>query len=181
MLQRAGETRSTRRSSSECSSSGASSEQVPETLLGVIAARLDGLSPAEKTSLQHAAVVGKSFWLGAVEAMDGVSRRELEDRLHGLERKEFVRRERRSAVDADTQYSFLHVLVRDVAYGQIPRAARVDAHARAAAWIESLGRADDHAEMLAHHYLQALALAQGVRDRGRITGGVRAPRAARCR
>ncbi len=136
------------------------SEQIPETLVGVIAARLDGLSPAEKTSLQHAAVVGKSFWLGAVEAMDGVSRRELEDRLHGLERKEFVRRERRSAVDADTQYSFLHVLVRDVAYGQIPRAARVDAHARAAAWIESLGRADDHAEMLAHHYLQALALAK---------------------
>ena len=105
-------------------------------------------------------MVGKSFWLGAVEAMDGVSRRELEERLHGLERKEFVRRERRSAVDAETQYAFLHVLVRDVAYGQIPRAARVDAHARAAAWIESLGRADDHAEMLAHHYLQALALAK---------------------
>jgi class 3 adenylate cyclase/tetratricopeptide (TPR) repeat protein len=136
------------------------SEQVPETLLGVIAARLDGLSPAEKTSLQHAAVVGKTFWLSAVEAMDGVSRRELDERLHGLERKEFVRRERRSAVEADTQYSFLHVLVRDVAYGQIPRGARVDAHARAAAWIESLGRAGDHAEMLAHHYVQALELAK---------------------
>ena len=136
------------------------SEQVPETLLGAIAARLDGLSQAEKTSLQHAAVVGKTFWLGAVEAMDGVSRRELDERFHGLERKEFVRRERRSAVEADTQYSFLHVLVRDVAYGQIPRAARADAHTRAAAWIESLGRAGDQAEMLAYHYVQALELAQ---------------------
>jgi tetratricopeptide (TPR) repeat protein len=50
------------------------------------------------------------------------------------------------------------VLVRDVAYGQIPRAARAERHERAAAWIDALGRPDDHAEMLAHHYLEALAL-----------------------
>ena len=60
----------------------------------------------------------------------------------------------------ETQYAFMHVLVRDVAYGQIPRAARADKHARAAGWIESLGRPEDHAEMLAHHYLSALELAR---------------------
>jgi hypothetical protein len=45
-----------------------------------------------------------------------------------------------------------------VAYGQIPRTARVGKHAAAAGWIESLGRPEDHAEMLAHHYLSALKL-----------------------
>jgi hypothetical protein len=63
-----------------------------------------------------------------------------------------------SSVADQTQYAFGHVLVRDVAYGQIPRAARAGKHAAAAGWIESLGRADDHAEMIAHHYLTALDL-----------------------
>ena len=70
------------------------------------------------------------------------------------------RRERRSAVAGETQYAFLHLLLRDVAYSQIPRAERADKHARAAAWIESLSadRSEDRAEMLAHHYLEALDL-----------------------
>jgi class 3 adenylate cyclase len=139
-------------------------DELPETLQGLIAARLDGLAPQEKALLQQAAVVGKVFWLGAVEAMDGASRRELESRLHGLERKEFVRRERRSSVEGDTEYAFLHVLVRDVAYGQIPRAERAEKHERAARWIETLGRTEDAAEMLAHHYLQALDYARASRQ-----------------
>ena len=60
----------------------------------------------------------------------------------------------------EPEYAFLHVLVRDVAYGQIPRGDRAAKHRRAAEWIESLGRAEDHAEMLAHHYGQALELAR---------------------
>ncbi|MGB2952081.1 MAG: hypothetical protein WBB74_01670, partial [Gaiellaceae bacterium] len=60
----------------------------------------------------------------------------------------------------ETEYTFRHLLVRDVAYGQIPRAARVAKHRAAAAWIESLARPEDHAETLAHHYSQALALAR---------------------
>ena len=60
----------------------------------------------------------------------------------------------------ETEYAFAHVLVRDVAYGQIPRAARAGRHLHAAGWIESLGRPEDHAEMLAHHYLSALELAR---------------------
>ena len=54
------------------------------------------------------------------------------------------------------------MLLRDVAYGQIPRRARADKHRRAAEWIEGLGRPDDHAELLAHHYKEALALARAV-------------------
>jgi predicted ATPase/class 3 adenylate cyclase len=134
---------------------------VPESVHGIIAARLDLLAPPEKRLLQDAAVIGKVFWPGAVTALgSGVDGGELEECLHGLERKQFVRRGRASSVAGETQYAFVHALLRDVAYGQIPRAARVGKHAQAAGWIESLGRPEDHAEMLAHHYLSALDLAR---------------------
>ena len=134
--------------------------EVPETVQGIIAARLDALSEEEKRLLQDAAVVGKVFWLGAVEAVDGVTRWQAEELLHALERKEFVQRSRCSSVGSESEYAFRHVLIRDVAYGQIPRAARSQKHQHAAAWIESLGRPEEQAEMLAHHYVQALELAE---------------------
>ena len=133
---------------------------LPESVQGVIAARLDGLPRAEKELLQEASVHGKVFWLGGVAAAAGVDAAVGEQLLRALERKDFVRRERRSAVAGDVQYAFQHVLVRDVAYGQIPRRLRADKHRRAGDWIEGLGRPDDHAELLAHHYEQALELAR---------------------
>jgi class 3 adenylate cyclase/tetratricopeptide (TPR) repeat protein len=128
---------------------------LPETVQGLIAARIDALAPEEKTLLQNASVIGKVFWPGAVPGGDDRT-------LHALERKEFVRRDRRSSIAGETQYAFLHALVRDVAYGQIPRAERAEKHRRAAEWIASLAgdRAEDHAEMLAHHYHEALSLAE---------------------
>ncbi len=128
---------------------------LPETVQGLIAARIDGLPPDEKRLLQEAAVHGKVFWAGALAGDD------VEQSLHSLERKGMLRRERRSAVAGETQYAFRHVLVRDVAYGQIPRAARSEKHLRAADWIESLGRADDQAELVVHHLLTAEELAGG--------------------
>jgi class 3 adenylate cyclase len=140
--------------------------ELPESVQGVIAARLDALPRSEKQLLQEAAVHGKVFWLGAVAASSGLARDAGEHHLRALERKDFVRRDRHSAVAGDTQYSFHHVLVRDVAYGQIPRRLRSEKHYRAAEWIERLGRVDDQAELLAHHYKQALELARaaGVDD-----------------
>ena len=129
---------------------------LPETVQGIIAARLDTLSAEEKELLQDAAAVGRTFWLGAL----GGERWRLEERLHALERNEFVRRERRSAVAGETEYSFRHALVREVAYEQIPRAQRADKHRAAAEWIESLGRIEDHSELLAHHYAAALDYAR---------------------
>jgi class 3 adenylate cyclase/tetratricopeptide (TPR) repeat protein len=134
---------------------------LPETVQGMIAARLDSLSAEEKELVQSAAVIGKVFWTGAVAALGGAEKPYLlEERLHALERKEFLRRERRSAVAAETQYAFLHLLLRDVAYGQIPRAERAAKHVCAAEWMESLAadRSEDRAEMLAHHYIEALDL-----------------------
>jgi len=139
---------------------GRSTGDLPEGVQGLIAARLDALPTAEKELLQGAAVVGKVFWLGAASAIAEAPRWTAGERLHALERKEFVRRDRRSTVAGEEQYAFWHALVRDVAYGQIPRVRRIQHHRSAAGWIESLGRPDDHAEMLAHHYLSALELAQ---------------------
>ena len=143
---------------------------------GIIAARLDALSPAEKALLQDAAVVGKVFWLGALAAIGRPRAAELDEPLHALERKEFVRRERRSAVAGETQYAFRHVLVRDVAYGQIPRGRRAEKHRLAAEWIESLAsdRSEDRVEMLAHHYLEAISLAKAA---GVDASALRAPAA----
>jgi DNA-binding SARP family transcriptional activator/class 3 adenylate cyclase/tetratricopeptide (TPR) repeat protein len=131
---------------------------LPETVQGIIAARLDALPAEEKSLLQIAAVKGKVFGLDAVARAGGLERRTAEFHLHALERKDFVQRVRRSSVAEEAEYAFLHVLVRDVAYGQIPRGRRADQHRLAAEWIASLGRTEDHAEMLAHHYLSAIEL-----------------------
>jgi DNA-binding SARP family transcriptional activator/class 3 adenylate cyclase len=137
-------------------------ERLPETVHGIIAARLDGLAPQEKALLEDAAVVGNVFWSGAIESIGAVARRHSEELLVALERKEFVQAARRSSVAGDSEYAFRHVLLRDVAYAQIPRAVRADKHRRAALWIESLGRPDDHAELVAHHYSSALAYTRAI-------------------
>src|SRR5581483_9052704 len=133
---------------------------VPENVQAIIAARLDGLPDAEKALLQDAAVVGKVFWTGSLTAVNGADPTEIEQHLRSLARKDFVRRERRASVDGESEYSFNHVLVQDVAYSQIPRSARAEKHTRTGEWIESLGRASDQAELLAHHYGRALELLQ---------------------
>jgi tetratricopeptide (TPR) repeat protein len=63
------------------------------------------------------------------------------------------------------------VVVRDVAYGQIARADRAEKHRGVAEWIEGLGRPEDHAEMLAHHWLSAFDLYRAA--------GMEAPEVAR--
>ena len=128
---------------------------LPETLQGIIAARLDGLADTEKGLLREAAVIGKVFWASAVRNGSDPS-----TTLHSLERKGFVRRQKRSSVEGETEFAFAHALVRDVAYGQIARADRAKKHRGVAEWIEGLGRPEDHAEMLAHHWHSAFELAR---------------------
>jgi hypothetical protein len=140
---------------------GGTADDLPESLQGLIAARLDALGPEAKGAVQAAAVLGETFWAGAVAAVADAT--DVDELLRGLERREFIRRRRRTSVEGETEYTFHHVLVRDVAYAQIPRGERGERHARAAAWIESLGRTEDQAEMLAHHYLQALELGRAAR------------------
>jgi class 3 adenylate cyclase len=133
----------------------------PDSVQALIAARLDTLPAERKSLLQDAAVVGKVFWSGAVAEMGGRDSREVEQVLHELARKELVRPARTSSMEGEAEYGFWHVLVRDVCYAQIPRAARGARHRAAAAWIERKAgeRAEDLAEVLAHHYQQAFELA----------------------
>jgi class 3 adenylate cyclase/tetratricopeptide (TPR) repeat protein len=133
-------------------------EEQPATLQGLIAARLDALSAADKKLLQTAAVIGKVFWTGSLTAVAAVDRWSVEERLRLLERKELVGRAPASSIAGDSQWMFGHILIRDVAYSQIPRVERAEKHRIVAEWIESLGRPDDHAEMVAHHYVSALGL-----------------------
>jgi class 3 adenylate cyclase/tetratricopeptide (TPR) repeat protein len=141
---------------------------LPVSVQGIIAARLDGLPAEEKELLQDAAVVGRVFSLGAVASMTGLPRYVIDERLRRLEQKQLVRRDDGATAAPEDMYAFHHVLVRDVAYGQIPRAARAGKHRRAALWLETLkSDREDLAEMVAHHYERALELAQAA---GQDTG-----------
>jgi tetratricopeptide (TPR) repeat protein len=133
---------------------------LPDSVQALIAARLDTLSSDRKSLLQDAAVVGNVFWAGALTAIGDRDLQEVEQTLHDLSRKELVRPTRTSSMEGEREYGFWHVLVRDVCYAQIPRAARAARHSSAAAWIEEKAgeRVEDLADVLAHHYVQALEL-----------------------
>jgi class 3 adenylate cyclase/tetratricopeptide (TPR) repeat protein len=134
--------------------------QLPDSVQALIAARLDTLSPERKSLLQDASVMGKLFWAGAVAEMGDRDPRDVEQALHELARKELVRPARTSSMEGEREYGFWHLLVRDVCYGQIPRAARAARHRAAASWLEGKAseRAEDLADVLAYHYLSALEL-----------------------
>jgi class 3 adenylate cyclase/tetratricopeptide (TPR) repeat protein len=140
---------------------------VPQSVQAIIGARLDTLDPEDKVLLHDAAVMGRVFWSGAVAAMSGVDEATVKERLRRIARKELVRPARGSTVKDQDEYSFWHTLIRDVAYGQIPRAARGAKHLAAARWIEGLAseRVTDRAEVLAHHYGEALELARSAGER----------------
>ena len=132
----------------------------PDSIQALIAARLDTLPTDRKQLLQDAAVVGKIFWAGALTAMGARGADDVETTLHELSRKELVRPARRSSMEGEIEYGFWHALVRDVSYGQIPRADRADKHVAAANWIEEKAgeRIEDLADVLLHHYETASEL-----------------------
>jgi class 3 adenylate cyclase len=109
---------------------------LPNSIRGLLAARLDALPANERSLLLDAAVVGKTFWRGALEAMgDG---EELGELLGALERRDLVRRDTVSGFEGDRQYSFTHVLIRDAAYDLLPRARRRERHAQVAQFFEQV-------------------------------------------
>ncbi|HKE97319.1 MAG TPA: BTAD domain-containing putative transcriptional regulator [Actinomycetes bacterium] len=137
-----------------------SSLPVPESVQHLITARLDALDPADKALLADAAVFGEVGWVAALAAISGRDPGEVGQWLHRMERRDLLRQARATSVAGETEYTFRHGLVRDVAYGQLARAARAERHERAAAWFHALGadRSEDRAELLAHHWRQALTL-----------------------
>jgi len=137
---------------------------VPETVQALVAARLDTLRPELKALLHDAAVVGRVFWNGAAAAVAERGRDEARRELNELVHREFVRPLRVSSIEGEEEFSFWHALVRDVAYQQIPRGPRAEKHLAAARWVEETAaeRVADHAEILVHHYGEALELLRAV-------------------
>jgi class 3 adenylate cyclase len=129
---------------------------LPDTIQGVLAARVDRLSGPEKRALQEAAVVGRIFWTPALAvSMDLAA---VAPALSGLEAKNLIVARDTSSVADETEFAFKHALVRDVAYAGIPLARRARSHARVAGWLEGLASRGDDAllELIAHHYRAAL-------------------------
>jgi len=128
----------------------------------VIAARLDALAPELKAVLSDAAVVGDVFWQGLLVAMSERGPDEVAQALDELTVKQLVYRVRSSSMAGEREYAFGHALAREVGYAQLPRLARAKKHAAVAGWIEGKagGRAEDLAEILAHHYATAVDLAR---------------------
>lgn len=148
------------------------STALPSTIQGLLSARLDALPAALRATAQDAAVVGLTCWPGAIAAISGSPDVTARQALDDLAAREVVRRMHSSSVAGQTEYAFRHVLVRDVAYGRIPRADRARKHQSVARWLESaLGSgAGDREERLASHYAEAhdLAAASGDASAGEI-------------
>jgi class 3 adenylate cyclase/tetratricopeptide (TPR) repeat protein len=139
---------------------------IPETVQALMTARIDTLRPELKALLHDAAVVGRIFWSGAVATIGDRDRETTRRELTELVHREFVRPVRVSSLAGEDEFSFWHALVRDVAYQQIPRSPRAEKHIAAAHWIERAAdeRAADHAEILVHHYGEALELTRAAGD-----------------
>jgi class 3 adenylate cyclase len=108
--------------------------QLPTSIRAIVAGRLDALPPRERAVLLDASVVGRIFWRGALASM--TPRDDLATLLASLEQRDFIRREPVSRIQGDQQYTFKHGLIRDVAYGILPRAARRERHAAVARFLE---------------------------------------------
>jgi len=138
---------------------------VPTSVQGLISSRLDRLDGADKHLAHHAAVVGAIFWAGAVGhlgAQDGQSP-DPRPGLETLEQRDFVHHNDASTIAGEDEYAFKHILMRDVAYGQIPKGRRAELHVRFSDWVELLPEsADEFVELLAWHLEQACRLSREV-------------------
>ncbi len=127
---------------------------VPETLTALIASRLDGLDPADRTLVSDGAVLGQSFSLAGLSAVSGIAEADLEPRLRILVRRELLHLEADPRSPERGQYAFVQALIREVAYNTLARADRKTRHLAAARYFESLGT-EELAGGLAGHYLAA--------------------------
>jgi class 3 adenylate cyclase len=129
--------------------------ELPTTIRELVSARLDALPAVERTVMLDAAVVGKTFWRGALERMaEGGA--DLWEVLDSLESRDLIRREPFSWIEGEEQFSFKHVMIREVAYATLPRATRKDRHAAVAEFLEAAtAAAAATATALAQHWREA--------------------------
>jgi len=128
-------------------------EELPVTVREAIAARIDALPSGARDALLSAAVIGKTFWRGILETVGSID--DVDDALATLEARDFVRRDSSSQVAGDAQFTFKHMLIREVAYSTVPRALRRKRHAAVAQYIEDRLVGEALAAILAYHWREA--------------------------
>lgn len=139
--------------------------ELPATLRGLVAARLDALDPTERSVLEDAAVVGRSGPLKALLALsDSRGQDGTKTKLAALQHKDLLG-------VADGTFEFKSDIVRDVAYETLTKSERARRHAAVAKWLVDYAsmtdREEEHLERIAYHFAQA---AQLVRDVGAVDG-----------
>jgi predicted ATPase len=125
--------------------------EMPATVQGMLAARIDRLQPEHKALLQILAVLGNTSPLRVIERVAQTSETPLQEMLDRLQGAEFIFD--RPAFP-DVEYVFRHALIRETAYGALLTDARRALHTLAAEAIEAhfSDRLDEHCSELAHHY-----------------------------
>ena len=145
--------------------------QVPPTVQAILAARIDRLSPEDKRLLQSAAVIGKDVPFALLAAIAEEREEELRRGLAHLQAAEFLYE---VSLFPDLEYTFMHALTHEVAYGSVLHERRRALHARIVEVIEMLygDRLAEHVEQLAHHAFRGRSLAEGgdISARGRHQG-----------
>jgi class 3 adenylate cyclase/tetratricopeptide (TPR) repeat protein len=129
---------------------------LPDTLRGLLLARIDDLTPDERRVLQMAAVIGPIFWSNVLRDLNG-DVEALDQRLASLQRAQLIY-ERGRVPELGVEYGFKSAMMRDAAYEGLLRAERATYHLQVAEYLEyffgleMLPRYDD---LLAYHYWQA--------------------------
>jgi len=142
---------------------------LPSTVYGIVQARLDRLAPELKSLAQRAAVIGRVFWEGAIEAMnakgDGPTGQALRDALDSLRRAEVIRARERSVFPSTREYIFADTVTREVAYESISLRACVRHHRAVAGWLELQGNAvvEGNPGLLAFHYDRGGVLREAIK------------------
>ncbi|HEX2883270.1 MAG TPA: AAA family ATPase, partial [Candidatus Limnocylindria bacterium] len=150
----------------DASAAPAVTRDVPDSLRGVIAARLDGLPASERRLLMAAAVLGHRFRPDTLMAVSDEEPTQLREQLDSLVRREML------VVDDDLgspgrgQLSFVQDLVREVAYQTLARSERRTLHLAVARHLESLD--EDAPDQLAVHLVEAFRLTSQPREAERI-------------
>ncbi len=123
---------------------------VPDSVHGVIAARLDLLDDESRDAIRRCAVVGRVFWPEAADVREHV--------VAGLAPRGLVAEHPTSSMSGRREFSFKHALTRDVAYASLPRPERRDLHRRVGEWLLDVApdRGVETAELAAYHYGEAL-------------------------
>jgi len=133
--------------------------QVPPTLQGLIAARIDTAPPEVKTLLQRAAVVGRFFTTTGVAAVSDGKPPEAAHLRDAVRRDLLIDADERG-VGGGRMYRFKHVLIREVAYGSVPKSERARLHDLYVRWYEGVlgDRREDFIDLIAYHAEQAYLL-----------------------